>query len=238
MYALAWGLLGFGVLLLAAGVRGAREWLRRARPPRLDGRRGFFAAWLVPGLAFYVAVHIGEWGYVLSVLPGLYVLVAAVMDNIALQLRGASANGWRTLGAAAVLVPAVLFTATPQRFSAAAVHQHDVALDARVAYMRANFAAERTIIIAREDFLLVRYYLPEYRAWLYDPEPHGGEAMRKRRAMKTTSIVIFTAGLTPRQNLDVRYVEVSPGIHLAYVAIEPGSVLEFYGDRYTVREPE
>ncbi len=238
IYALAWGLLGCGVLLVGLVLAPVLAWLRAGRPAmRLRAEQTFFLFWLVPGLYFYVYVHIGEWGYVLSVLPGLYVLVAVLVYRLVLQLRGQARTGWRVVAAALVLVPALLFVATPLRFSRVALADHDRALVERVAYVRAHFEAQRTIVLAREDFLQARYYLPEYRAWLYDPEPYANAAVMQKRATRATAIVIFTDGLVPRQGLDVRYVEVSPGVQLAYVRIEPGAVLQFYGDRYTVREP-
>ena len=239
IYALAWGLLGFGVLLVGLVLAPILAWLRAGRPAmRPRAEHTFFLFWLVPGLFFYVYVHIGEWGYVLSVLPGLYVLVAVLGYRLVLQLRGQARTGWRVVVAALVLVPALLFLATPLRFSRVALADHDRAIVDRVAYVRAHFDPRSTIVLAREDFLQVRYYLPEYRAWLYDPEPYANAAVMQKRATRATAIVIFTDGLVPRQGLDVRYVEVSPGIQLAYVQIEPGAVLQFYGDRYTVREPQ
>ncbi len=244
LYSLAWGLLGFGVVLvgLIAGplvhVIGGRA--SRAPMP-LSGRRnelGFFAAWLVPGLAFYVAVHIGEWGYVLSVLPALYVLIAALLDDLVLsRLRGVARRAWPYVGAAVVAAGAALFLFAPTRFSADALARRDREAQVRVRYLQDHFPKERTIVLAREDFLFVRYYLPGYRAWLYDPDPYASPRMRKR-AMRATAIVIFTQGLHPRQDLDVRYVEAAPGVEIAYVPIEPGAVVEFSGERFMVRDPD
>jgi len=239
LYALAWGLLGFGLLLVALVLAPVLAWLRGGRPAmRLRRKHTFFLFWLVPGLFFYVYVHIGEWGYVLSVLPALYVLIAVLGYRLVQQLRGRAVPGWRVVAAGLVIVPALVFLGTPQRFSRAALADHDRAIVDRVAYVREHFDRDQTIVLAREDFLQVRYYLPEYRAWLYDPEPYSNPAMMQKRATKATAIVIFTDGLVPRQGLDVRYVEVSPGVQLAYVRIVPGAVLQFFGDRYTVREPQ
>jgi len=236
LYALAWGLLAFGIVLAGVGAARALVFLRGART--VGPRARFFAAWLLPGLLFYVAVHIGEWGYVLSVLPGFYVLAAVAIAAVARELRGRPRRAWLGVAAAAALAPALLFVASQERFSAAAIARHDTALAARVAYVKVHFAAEATIVLAREDFLLVRYYLPAYRAWLYDPAPHGSDAAKRKKMMRTTTIVIFTEGLTPRQTLDVRTAEVAPGVTLSYFTVEPGDVLEFYGERYMVREPE
>jgi hypothetical protein len=236
LYALAWGLLAFAIVLVGVGLAKALAFARATRR-RPDERTGFFAAWLLPGLVFYVAVHIGEWGYVLSVLPGLYVLSAVAIAEVARALPRRSRAAWLGLAAAVALAPGLVFLATDERFSAAAVREHDRALAARVAYVRESFSSDSTIVLAREDFLLVRYYLPDYRAWLYDPAPHGNGAAKRKKTMRTTTIVIFTEGLTPRQSLAVRTVDVAEGVRLSYFTVEPGDVLEFYGERYHVREP-
>lgn len=240
-YALVWGLGLAALAVLAGGVAVAVRWAQGARPPqdrppqeRFAGR--FFLVWIGPALAFYVVVHIGEWGYVLSVLPGLYVLVAAGAERLVRATPPALVSWWRAAAIAVVLVPATLFVGGADRFSAAALARHDDALAARTTYVRDHFAPETTIVLAREDYLLVRYYLPEYRAWLYDPQPYQKLTAKRKRAMRSTAIVIFTEGLRPRQQLDVRTVEVAPGIDIAYAPIEPGTVLEFYGERYIVRE--
>ncbi len=237
LYALAWGLLGTAILLAGVGLARGLVFLRE-RPRGVGQRALFFAAWLLPGILFYVAVHIGEWGYVLSVLPGLYVLSAVAIARVARELRGRARTAWLGFAAAGALLPALIFVASAERFSAAAVDRHDAALVARVDYVRSHFPAASTVVLAREDFLLVRYYLPAYRAWLYDPAPHGSDAARRKKTMRTTTIVIFTEGLTPRQSLAVRSVEVARGVRLTYFTVEPGDVLEFYGERYTVRERE
>ncbi len=244
LYSLSWGLLGFGAVLtalIAAPILRALSASRRPAPWLMSRRRnelGFFLAWVIPALAFYVAVHIGEWGYVLSVLPALYVLLAALLDELLLSpLRDTARRLWPYLGGAVVAAGAALFLFAPTRFSANALTRHDQETQVRISYLRAHFPKERTIVLAREDFLLVRYYLPEYRAWLYDPEPYASPRMRKR-AMRATAIVIFTQGLRPRHELDVRYVEAAPGVPIAYVRIEPGSVVEFSGERFMVRDPQ
>lgn len=240
VYALAWGLLGFGPVLAVLGLGTIRRRAPAARAP--DGEtfsrassRAFFAAWLAPGLVFYVAVHIGEWGYVLGVLPALYVLTASLLARPVAVLR-VPTRAWGLLASVIALGPGLLFLNGTDRFSASALALHDRGIVARVAYVREHFPPDRTIILAREDYLTVRYYLPEYRAWLYDPEPYH-EATRRKRATHATTLVMFTEGLAPRQNLDVRSVQAGVGVPITYVTIETGAVLEFYGDRFQVREP-
>ncbi|MDO8506313.1 MAG: hypothetical protein Q7S41_01755, partial [Candidatus Limnocylindria bacterium] len=88
-------------------------------------------------------------------------------------------------------------------------------------------------ILTREDFLLVRYYLPEYRARQYDPEPFV-RTSRKMRTSRVERIVVFTPGLVPERQPDVRRVQCKKGVELVYMDVVPGAVIEFHGERYAV----
>lgn len=228
--ALGWGLLPFAVILAALGI--GPLLMRRARGGPPGG--AFFPFWILPAVLFYVTVHIGEWGYVLSILPGLYVLVAALLERPVAAMSTVR-PGWKVAGALVALAPALVFLLGTDRFSAYALDRHNRAVAARVAYTRAHFPPERTIVLAREDYLRVRYYLPEYRAWYYDPQPYRADQSRKR-ATGATAIVIFTAGLVPRQDVDVRHVQITEEVTIAYVPIRSGAIVEFFGERYVVQE--
>jgi Dolichyl-phosphate-mannose-protein mannosyltransferase len=70
-------LLGLGLFLpvLLARVLGRVGRRLRGRL-RIDGWAQFFAGWIVPPLAVYAFVHLGQHGYLLTVLPALAILVA------------------------------------------------------------------------------------------------------------------------------------------------------------------
>jgi hypothetical protein len=207
--------------------------LRAIRERRLTlGSNGtLLLAWTAPALAIYVLLHIGEPGYVLSVLPGLYVLAAIGVDRAVRVPRPAR----RVALAAAVLAPALVFLLSTAPFSAAAIAHHDADLAARVSFVRKNYSPEKTLVLAREDFLLVRYYLPEYRTWFHDFDPYR-VAMRRKRAPRVTAIIVFTPGLKAA-SADARRVECAKGVQLVHLDVEPGATVELYGERYWVVGP-
>lgn len=231
-YATGWGLLAMAPLAIVAAAFAVRR-LWRARD--ID-EASFHVVWFLPALTVYVVLHIGDWGYVLSALPGLYLLGARALA----QVGAAGGPRRRPLLAVAsgvlVIAPALGFVSGAAPFSATAIADHDRELAARVAYVRTNYAPAATMILTREDYLLVRYYLPEYRARQYDPEPfvHSSGRMRARTVER---IVVFTRGLVADQPLDVRRVQCSKGIELVYLDVLPGAVLEFKGERFAVAFP-
>ena len=227
-YAIAWGLaLATVPLVLAAAL-----WLRPRR--RISRRAVFLTLWGAPGLLFYVAVHIGEWGYVLSIIPEAFVLVAIALDALRLHARPrlAHAVGW-----VVVVAAGALFLLGPGPFSAQAIAAHDDAFAARVRFVRENYSPRSTGVLAREDYLLVRHYLAEYRVMFHDPDPYA-RASRHMRTREITAFVVFTSGLSAGSDVEVRYVACARGVNLAYVRIPAGAVLVFNGERFGVRSPE
>lgn len=235
VFGLGWGMFGVVPLVVGAIVALAR---RGRRQPDTDGAM-FLALWTLPPIAVYVTLHIGDWGYVLSTLPGLYVVVARGLDALLASRpaprRAMLPAAWGTL----VAVPALFFVLSTAPFSAAAVATHDDELSARVRFVRDNYAPRSTLILTREDFLLVRYYLPEYRSRQYDPEPYV-RTSRRMRTGRVERIVVFTPGLVPEVARDVRRVDCAKGkgIELVYLDIVPGAILEFRGERYAIASSE
>jgi hypothetical protein len=229
LYAIAWGLGLFALPVVAITVFHAYRAIRW-RAIKVEQRDAVLIAWIVPALLLYITLHIGEWGYVLSIVPGLYVVAAIAID----QAFAAPSRASRLILAAGVAVPAFIFTTSSAPFSAAAIARQDWELASRVAYVRGHYLANTTLLLAREDFLLVRYYLPEYRTWFHDPEPYRS-TLRRRRAPKVNAIVVFTPGLQTTSAEALR-VRCAKDVELVYLAIEPGSVIELHNEGYTIAE--
>ena len=238
--AIGWGL---GLLAIPLGIaivqRARLMW--RTRSDHLDPLSAALAVWIAPALAFYTVIHIGEWGYVLSVLPPLLLGSAVALDRAVPLI---AVVRWPATAAAAVLLPAAIFLSGESafraviggaEFSAAALASHEARTIADVRYVRERFTPATTLIVTREDHQLVRYYLPEYRTYYWDPVPYRDQA-RRRRMMRPMNVVVLTPGLQPLLQGDVRRIEVAPGITLTYLALDAGGVLELRGERYVVRD--
>ena len=157
-YSLGWALLLLTVAVAVLGL--ARALAARGRP--LTGEGLFFVLWLLPPLLFYVFVHIGEWGFVLSVVPGLYVLLAWLIAPLASRLgRPARAGGAALLAANAILGALLFTTGGDPVFSAAALASHDRTTDAKTAYLREQVPPDSSVILAAAELLVASYYLPD-----------------------------------------------------------------------------
>jgi hypothetical protein len=99
-------LVGLGVLLpvlLPAMVAGFRGLVRR------DGRAWLMAGWIVPPVLVYTFVHFGQYGYLCTVLPALYIVAARGLIRVAAAIAPAALPGrapvrWAAAGALAVVL--------------------------------------------------------------------------------------------------------------------------------------
>jgi hypothetical protein len=218
VYALWWGLLGFALLLVAGIV--ARLRTRR----HLSDDAAFFALWLVPAALVYVTIHIGDPGYLMSVLPGLYVACAALLAPIAARAPRAIVG----VSALLVVLNVLVFALSDAPFSRRAIARHDALVTFRATFVRLAFAPGSTVILAQSEYLTTRYYLPEYRVLFYgaDPEVLSRAAQQVRVTAPTMVVVVgpLSAPLPDGLRLDgidVRSGNMDVGSALIAQDLEP-----------------
>ena len=215
VYALWWGLQGFGLLLVAAIV--AALTARR----RLSADAMFFALWLIPAALVYVTIHIGDPGYLMSMLPALYVAVAALLAPLARVAPRAVV----TLPALLVALSVGVFVAADTPFSAGAIARHDRSLERRVAFVKGRFAPAATVILAQSEYLIARYYLPEYRVLFYGSAPEVLSRAAQQVRVTATTVVFFGAVATPGIEIAL---PVHPGDPVAWGDFDSSSALVAY----------
>ena len=103
--------LGEALLVGVGAFLPVLAWQLRRAPTRLlqgGDRAVFLALWTLPALAVYALVHLGQHGYLLTVLPGCYLVVARGLTELAQWGRGVRAPAaWRGVLAGVVLVGAM-----------------------------------------------------------------------------------------------------------------------------------
>jgi hypothetical protein len=129
-------------------------------------RTAFIALWLLTPLAFYVFVHVGEYGYIFSILPGLAILAARGTIALAKGLRMPRTFKW--IVAVAVLGNAAIFLLSDTPISARDIARHDRGIDEKVAYL-ASFSPSSTLVVTAYDEVLVDHYLHGPAVLRYDP---------------------------------------------------------------------
>jgi 4-amino-4-deoxy-L-arabinose transferase-like glycosyltransferase len=131
-------------------------------------RTVFMTLWTFAPLPFFVFIHIGEYGYIFGMLPGLAILAARGAIALAKGLRMPRTFKW--VVAVVVLGNAAIFLLTDTPVSAQAIARQDRGVAEKVAYVHGNFAPATTSVVTVYDKMLIDYYLDrEYNVIAYDP---------------------------------------------------------------------
>jgi hypothetical protein len=126
------------------------------------------ALWTFAPLPFYVFVHVGEYGYIFSMLPGLSIIAARGAIALAKGLRMPRTFKW--IVAAVVLGNAAIFLLSDTPVSARDIARLDRGIDEKVTYLSGHFAPATSLVVTVYDKMLVDRYLGgDYSVAAYDP---------------------------------------------------------------------
>jgi hypothetical protein len=248
--------LGLGLLPLAWGLGyGAWRWSRcgrpwpgwHAAPPSLA-----LALWLAPPVLFYALVHIGDRGYSFSYLPGLCIvagvglrLLVRSLVRLSHSLRDRmmiAGRAWQPparavyVGLLALLLGANLlsFLVGRGRLSAYEVDCLNRGVPQALAIVRRDFDPADTLIFASFFYQQARYYLPEYRAWWFDPLTRP--VFREAAPEGVRRVLLWGDSLRPASQANGSSYPLPCGRRLYYFFnVEPGAQLVFRPPLLSVR---
>jgi dolichyl-phosphate-mannose-protein mannosyltransferase len=146
-----------------------------ARRIELSDRRrvAFVLLWTLTPLAIYVPIHVGEYGYVFSMLPGLCVIAARGAIALARGARMPRLLPWVVAGVA--LANAAVFLVTDTPLSARDMLRRDRGVAERIERLNQADLAGATIISAYDAVIVQHYFSEEQRLstnhvlFSYDP---------------------------------------------------------------------
>lgn len=128
--------------------------LVESREPR---RTLFLLVWALTPLPLYVLVHVGEYGHVFTMLPGLLILAARAAIGAVRAARMPRALP-QVVGAA-VLANAAIFLLSDSPLSARDLARRDTGILEKAAWIRANADPGETLIVTAHDKVIIEHYL-------------------------------------------------------------------------------
>jgi 4-amino-4-deoxy-L-arabinose transferase-like glycosyltransferase len=229
-------------------------------PPLIvaDRRVRFLLLWMTPPVAFYLTVHIGNPGYVLSLLPPLCIFVALAVRGFvedcvaaaaAMGWRGAAAGAARRVTLAATAIVAVIGLSNTLLFLAAdgegrlrEIRQIDRTFARQLAVIRGRYPPDRSVLFAYDRSRQYRYYLPAYRIELLFDVAVAGAVTDTSRYWERRRTFVVPAGLdavlfpdlgrnTSDQPGLVERVDLGEGVELYLARVRPGDEVR-YGYQY------
>lgn len=228
-----------------------------------DHRLPFLLLWFLPPALVYTLVHIGDPGYVLSLLPPLCLVTGVGIRDIAHDARSAllllssrsrrlsGLGGFAGRGAAtlsAVLVVGLVawnvdaFTNTPGPVRLTEIRAIDNTLTKQVEYAR-GFQPRTVVVLAKERLRQMKYYLPEYDVrLLFDEYQPGYREARHSYPIPegVSSVLVMDFGKRPPQLPQERGSEITlsgdPGewVGLWRFDVSPGDTIEYGYDYFAV----
>lgn len=206
---LVWAGLALTVLVVILGLARA---LAAARGQRLGDEREavFFGLWLLPALAFYLFAHIGEWGFVLSLVPGLFGLLAWLLRPIVARAPVAQRIAMATVLLSGALGAALFVAGDDPVFSRASLVAHDRETDAKTAYIR-GLPPASTVVLASAEALVASYYLPDRQVRYSNA---AARASFELRLDAPTTVVVYEPSARVQRGPASRSVIIAPGIRL------------------------
>ena len=131
-------------------------------------RTAFMTLWTLAPVPFYVFVHVGEYVYIFTMLPGLAIFAARGAIGLAKGVRMPRTFRW--IVAAVAVGNAAIYLLTDTPISARDIARHDRGLDEKAAFVRSTLANETTVVVTAYDAVLVDNYLDgAYSVFAYDP---------------------------------------------------------------------
>ncbi|HKY52168.1 MAG TPA: glycosyltransferase family 39 protein, partial [Candidatus Limnocylindria bacterium] len=145
-----------GPLLIAVPLSASARRIEASAPRRA----AFVVLWTFTPLAMYVPIHVGEYGYVFSMLPGLCVLAARGAIALARGSRMPRTLPW--IVATAALANAAIFLVSDSPLSARDLARRDRGVAERIERLNEPDLVGATILAAY-DGMIVEHYFHEAR---------------------------------------------------------------------------
>ncbi|MHB1162308.1 MAG: hypothetical protein ACYC3V_18545 [Chloroflexota bacterium] len=228
-----------------------------------DHRIAFLLLWFLPPALVYLVVHIGDPGYVLSLLPVVSIVTGVGIRDIAYDARSAllllssrsrrlsplaGLAGWGSAALGVLLVVGLVawnvhaFVATPGPVRLTEIRTIDNIVAKQVEYAR-QFEPGTVAILAKERYRQFKYYLPEHNLrLLFDEYQQGYREARYsyRIPSRVTTVLVMDFGkMTARFPDDLGGEIVVDGnpwgrVSLWRFAVNPGDTIEYGYDYFAV----
>jgi hypothetical protein len=165
---------GFGAGIFILGLA-AYSLIRHGRLKFLERTKVlFFSLWMLPSVFFYLMIlyHPASYGYVLILLPALFILIAASIGYISAELKQLLKKDiFIPMALAIIMINTCIFFFSKYPVSYGAIRTHDRNLAIMLEGIKSFDQAKTAIFVGPYIFYGYRqimYYLPEYRVYQVD----------------------------------------------------------------------
>ena len=235
-------LYGWSLAILPALIGliyGGAELIKRGLRLKVESRFWFLAIWILPALAYYVFIHMGQQGLVFVFLPALFLLSAQGLVKL-MNTRPTLA----TVCLAAILIGnSLIFLALPtyplqtdrvKLLTVDTLNRHEDYYRDRLDLVQKSFPSSSTVVLSSQ-WRFPQYYLSDYAYLTYDIIPRWEQREGQTAIFGETTTSPGDFGLSPNQDglfhlvifdEDLRPFNASPD-RVEYLPEDSGRLLPF-----------
>lgn len=218
--------LGIGIVPVIWEIfRHWRDWKRLLLK---DQRAQTLMLWIIPGLAYFVLIHIRQPGHTFTIMPAFLIVTGIAIAVISQSETDSARRIWIVMTAIVVvcnslfflLGPPNLFGSSRSIFSTptrAAINKYDTDVTQRLEAIRKTFRPEETVILAgSRNFRLPDFYLREFQLTSLSYQL-GQEVIVLPEHVHT--LVLFDDSMLPQLSVDfpLRSLSLPGGESMQYV---------------------
>lgn len=165
-----------GGALLAIVYAILKNWRRIKETALHDWRAQSLAAWILPGLAYHVFIHVQQSGHTFTIMPVIIIIAGISVISLGRDLQRYNHSALQFVAFAVIALNGLLFLFGPADIfgpsrvtlvppTRAAIQSYDNYVSERLEAIRKNFLPEETTVLAdSRNFRLPDYYLRDYQA--------------------------------------------------------------------------
>lgn len=196
----------------------------------------FILFWLTPMSAFYLIVHVGDPGYIFSILPGVLVLLSYELERTVRRLASPS----KRTGIIAAIVISLLLLNTgvlilhqrPLAFWG--LREKDKAMEAKLELLSSRNIDSPPLALFYDSYRHAQFYLPDYKNILWIDTAVGIPAALPLLSGTQELLLMDNSLVTAGESLSGQEFEVAQGYKVKIVDTGQKSIVKYDGRDLTL----
>lgn len=203
----------------------------------LGKRELFILFWLTPMVIFYLIVHVGDPGYVFSILPGVLLLLSHGLDRTLERLIPAAQKRWAPAGIVIIILSfnTGIFLLHQRPLTYWGLRQADKAMEAKTALLSSKDADNPPLALFYDSFRHAQVYLPDYRNIAWIDTAAGVPAVIPLPPGTRELLLMDNSLVTEAEALPGAVSEVAPGFKIKVVSADGRNIVNYDGRNLTLQ---
>ncbi len=204
---------------------------------QMTGKREvFILLWLAPMAVFYLIVHIGDPGYIFSILPAVLLLLSYGLVSAIERLVPSSKRNW-ALGAVVIsilLLNTGIFVLHQRPLTSWGLRQNDQAMEAKLELLSSRLTDSPPLALFYDSYKHVQFYLPDYKSKAWIDTAVGAPAAISLPPGTREILLMDNSLVRAGDSLSGQEIEIAKGYKVKIVSAENRNTVKYDGHNLTL----